>query len=357
MLTPHTPEIAAMMEDDVKELTLQGGTDRGRTLRVQARLKGRRYEIIDILADGGMGVLYRARDHRVGGNLVLIKAVKYDASQFGFDKERALYHLYSMRQRFKREKNVLVEMARRGLNHVPALNDFFCDLNPELNQRFPFGELTSLEDLIIGGRRLKVPVAEEPYLVMERVFGRNVRQNIDQLSEARLLEIARAVCLLLERIHQPRGRPDGTDLSFIYMDLKPDNLILDRQGGVWLVDFGAAIPVVNGVRKGKGAYTPGFAAPEVRRIAHPSATVDHRADLYSLGAILYQGLSRGHVDPMSLATPFEDEYPVLDPETLRAELHPKTRQLVLHALARDPEARFSSAEAMRRAIESALREV
>ena len=342
---------------EVLALTLSGGNDRGRTLRVQSKLKGGRYEIIDILADGGMGVLFRARDHRVGGNLVLIKAVKYDTSQFGYDKQRALYHVYSMRQRFKREKNILLEMAHRGLNQVPAINDFFFDANPELAQEFPFGGFDAKETLTLTRQRAEVPVAYEPYLVMERIYGQNVRQLIEDLSEARLLEIARAVCRTLERVHRPRGRPDGTDLSFIYMDLKPDNLILDRHGGVWLVDFGAAIPVVDGIRRGKGAYTPGFAAPEVRRINHPSAIVDHRVDLYSLGAVLFQGLSRGHIDPMSLATPFEDEYPVLDEDLLRDDIHPLSRAIVRKALAREPKDRFRAAPEMRRAIETALREV
>ncbi len=342
-------------ERPIKEMRLGGGADQGRMLRTCAWLKGGRYEIIDILADGGMGVLYRARDHRVGGNMVLIKAVKYDPSQLGYDRQRALYHVYSMRQRFKREKNVLLEMARRGLNHVPCINDFFHDANPELERDYPFGTFAPTETMRIGRKSLDLAVGQEPYLVMERIFGRNVRAQIEDLSEARLLEIARNVCRLLERLHTPRGRPDGTDLSFIYMDLKPDNLILDRQGGIWLVDFGAAIPVVDGVRKGKGAYTPGFAAPEVRRIAHPSAIVDHRVDLYSLGAVLYQGLTEGHIDPMTQATPMEDDYPVLDLSALRTDIHPKTRQLVERALARDPQARYESAQAMRKAVEDALR--
>ncbi len=344
-------------EGHFREVTLPGGADRGRALRVQARLKGGRYEIIDVLADGGMGVLFRARDHRVGGNLVLIKAVKYDMSQFGFDRQRALYHVYSMRQRFKREKNVLMEMAHRGMNQVPAINDFFCDRNPELERELPFGRFEDAEVMTLTGRSMAVALSAEPYIVMERIYGQSVRQIMDHVSEARLLEIARSVCRLLERLHRPRGRPDGSDLSFIYMDLKPDNLILDGHGGVWLVDFGAAIPVVDGVRQGKGAYTPGFAAPEVRRIGHPGATVDHRVDLYSLGAILYQGFSKAHIDPMTCATPFEDEHPVLDLGLLRPDIHPLTRQIVATALARAPEARYKAAPEMRRAIEAALREV
>jgi len=345
------------LASNTREIVLAAGTEEGRKIQVQATLKDRRYEIIDVLADGGMGVLYRARDHRVGGNLVLIKTVKYDTSQFGFDRQRALYHIYSMRQRFKREKNILTEMARRGMNQVPSVCDFFYDANPELRRPLPFGTFDREEDLTIAGRPITVRTDEEPYIVMERIYGKNVRQLIETLSEARLLEIARSVCRLLERIHRPRGRADGSELSFIYMDLKPDNLIVDRHGGVWLVDFGATVPVVDAKRTAKGAYTPGFAAPEVRRMNHPNAAVDHRVDLYSLGAILFQGLSANNIDPMSLATPFEDDHPVLDLRLLGSQIHPLTRKIVAKALARAPQDRFQTAPQMRRAIEAALREV
>ncbi|MEL6181339.1 MAG: hypothetical protein AAFS10_20445, partial [Myxococcota bacterium] len=302
-------------------------------------------------------VLFRARDLRVGGNLVLIKAIKYDMGMFGYNRQKALYHVYSMRQRFKREKNILIEMARRGLNNVPTLNDFFYDNNPDLGRTFPFGEFDAQELLSVNRTELAVTIDDEPYIVMERIFGRSLQEILTQLSEARLLEIARAVCRVLERIHAPRGRTDGLGLSFIFMDLKPDNLIVDRQGGVILVDFGAAIPVIEGRRKGKGAFTPGFAPPEVRRIAHPSAIVDHRVDLYSLGAILYQALSVGHINPMDVASTLEDDFPVLDLAQLRANLHPKTRHVIARALARTPEERFTDATEMRQAIELALREV
>ncbi len=340
-----------------REFALRGGLDAGRRVRVLERLKGDRYEVIDILADGGMGILFRARDHRTGGNLVLIKAVKYDTGEFGYDRRNALYHVYRMRQQFKREKNILMEMAHRGVNQVPNINDFFHDRNPELEREFPFGWFDATEELVVPGGQVEVPVGLEPFVVMERIMGRSVRDMVGHLTEARTLEIARSVCLLLDRVHRPRGRPDGTELSFVYMDLKPDNLLVDGHGGVWLVDFGAAIPVVDGVRKGKGAYTPGFAAPEVRRIGHPSAVVDARADLYSLGAILFQALSRGRVDPMSLARPTEDEFPVLPIDALRGDIHPLTLEVVTRSLARDPEERFASAGQMRLAIDAALRAV
>ena len=360
-MTRHSPTLPPSPsqdgEPDTLEFALDRGQESGRLIRVRSNLKGGRYQLIDVLADGGMGVLFRARDLRVGGNLVLIKAIKYDPGMFGYNRDRALYHIYAMRQRFKREKNILIEMARRGLNNVPTLNDFFYDDNPELRRPFPFGGLGEEASLPVGRSRLSLAIHEEPYIVMERVFGRSLQEVLAHLSEARLLEIARAVCRLLERVHTPRGRPDGKPLSFIFMDLKPDNLLIDRQGGVILVDFGAAIPVVSGQRKGKGAFTPGFAPPEVRRIAHPSATVDHRVDLYSLGAILYQALSIGHVNPMDLASALEDDFPVLDLTHLRTDLGPMTRQVLARALARTPEERYATAAEMRQAIELALREV
>lgn len=339
-----------------RTFALSGAAEGGRTIETLSLLKGGRYELIDVLADGGMGVIFRARDHRVGGNVVLIKAVKYDASVFGYDRQAALYHVYAMRQRFKREKNVLAEMARRNLNAVPSLNDFFYDRNPELWRAYPFGHFAPHHELDISGQRQTVAVDSEPYLVMERIFGRNLRDSQGELSPERFLVVAQAVCRILEVIHADRVRDDGSRLSFIYMDLKPDNLVIDGLGGVTLVDFGAAVPIVDGRRNGKGAYTPGFAAPEVRRISHPAAVVDGRADLYSLGAILYWGLSSGHVDPMGLARS-EEDFPVLDLSRLMPGLPVSVRSIVERALAREPEDRFASAAEMRAAIEDALREL
>jgi serine/threonine protein kinase len=248
-------------------------------------------------------------------------------------------------------------MAHRGLNAVPSLNDFFYDDNPELRRPFPCGSFDSRERLDISGQTETIEIGSEPYLVMERIFGRNLRTLGNEMTSERLLVVARSVCRILERVHRERQREDGKRLSFIYMDLKPDNLIVDRLGGVTLVDFGASVPIVDGLRKGKGAYTPGFAAPEVRRLSHPTAVVDARADLYSLGAVLFWGLSRDHIDPMSLARPPEEEFPLLDLAFLRAGLPPSVRGLVSRALAREPDDRFRTAGEMREAIEAALREL
>ena len=358
MISPtSTQDDGPPSQQDALEFELTSGLEVGRKLKIKPLLKGGRYQIIDVLADGGMGVVYRARDLRVGGNIVLIKAVKYDTAMFGLSREKALYHIYAMRQRFKREKNTLLEMSSRGLNNVPCLNDFFTDDNPDLQHTFPFGELKNAETLQIGKQTLTLHINKEPFIVMERIFGASLQNIISDISERRLLEIARAICRTLEQIHKIRERPRRKPLSFMFMDLKPDNILVDNQGGVVLIDFGAAIPVIGGSRKGKGAFTPGFAPPEIRRFAHPAAIVDHRVDLYSLGAILFQGLSNKNINPIILASELDDEYPILDPGSLRSDITTSTRALTLKALSRQPEGRFDDAEKMRRAIEVALRGV
>jgi serine/threonine protein kinase len=336
----------------MREFTLQG-QERGRKVQVCAELKGGRYEVMDVLADGGMGVVFRARDRRVGGNVVLVKGVKYDPACFGFDRRAALYHLYTMRQQFRREKNVLLEMGLRGVAQLPALLDFFEEPSEALMGAHPFGRFEAQERLLVGGQEVVVEPGREPWMVMERIFGQSLRQAVPLLSEARLLEVARGVCRILERVHRPRVREDGRALSFLYMDLKPDNLLLDKQGGVRLVDFGAAVPVVDGRRLGQGAYTPGYAAPELRRASHPGVALDGRVDVYSLGAILFFGCSERWTDPASLAG--EDDFPVLDLGLLRREVRPATREVIAKALARDPAERFGSVVELREGVERALR--
>jgi serine/threonine protein kinase len=332
-------------------------SDAGRGLGSGVRLKAGRYEVLDVLAGGGMGVLLRARDHRCGGNVVLIKSIRYDIAQFGYDRDAAIYHVYLMRQQFKREKNVHLELSIRGVRQVPGVVDFFYDEKTALSRTYAFGRFSPRSGLALpGGGRIEVAVFEEPYLVMERIMGTGLRTLMGTISERGILEVALAICHLLSALHAPRHREDGTSLAFVYMDLKPDNLIVDPIGGVWLLDFGGASPMVDGVCKGSGCYTPGFAAPEVRRSNHRDAKVDGRADLYGVGAILFQALSAGRLDPMTFASAGDNEFPVLPLSQLRPDLQPGTQALVSRALSREPAMRFDSAEAMRCAIEEVLRE-
>lgn len=134
------------------------------------------------------------------------------------------------------------------------------------------------------------------YIVMEFVEGDSL---MDVMKRRRLpvteaLKIVAQVCEALEFAH---------DRGVIHRDIKPTNILLDEKGQVRVADFGLAklalnTPPTTSTRTGMIMGTPGYAAPEQRRA---DAHVDHRADLFSTGATLYELLT-GHL-PVGVFTP------------------------------------------------------
>jgi serine/threonine protein kinase len=323
---------------------LEDGGERGKLVQIKERLKDGRYHIQEVLAYGGMGVVFVARDTRIFGNEVLIKGIKYLASEFAMDSQKALYNIYQLRQMFRRERKILAELRNRGINNVPHLNDFFYDENIDFATRtYKFGKLKPVEHHRF--LKLDIEVYREPYLVMERIHGVPLVAKRD-LPRPVLLRIVRDVLVALARMHERRVREDGSTLELVYLDLKPHNVLVDPCHRVTLIDFGGAMPVVNGKRRKeqRGALTHGYAAPELATLFTPADRVDGRADLYSAGAILWSCLTGK--DPISLAHPINDPFPVLSPDELPSDLPGEIRDLVARALQRDPGRRWASAGEM-----------
>ncbi|MEP6668266.1 MAG: protein kinase [Chthoniobacter sp.] len=174
------------------------------------------------------------------------------------------------------------------------------------------------------------------YFVMEYVEGTDVQKLVSshgRLPPENALAIATHVCEALAYAHR-RG--------VIHRDIKPSNIMVDGEGQVKVADFGlaklasddsAAFLTGTHVRMG----TPDFMAPES---AWGSGTVDHRADLYAVGVMLYQMLTgqlpRGRFDP---------------PSRRVAGLDVRFDAIVDHALQTDPERRYSSAIDIRSDLE------
>ncbi len=335
--------------DRVIDLEFDRGTEKGKVTKIKGRLKGGRYVVREVFAYGGMGIILRAQDSQAFDNEVLIKAVKYQASEFAFDRQKAVFNIYQLRQMFKRERRILCELRGRGINPVPHLNDFFYDHNPELAMStFKFGKLNEEEDHTL--LKLKMNIYQEPYMVMERIYGRSLSDRLADLPSRAVLAIVRDVLNTLHKMHQAATREDGSRLQLIYLDLKPENIIVDDQQRMTLIDFGGCMPVVDGKKRkeAKGALTHGYAAPELEFMFSSKDRVDGRADVYSAGALLWRVFTGK--DPLRLADPLQNPFPVLSPDELPKELPRPLKDTISRALDRDVDQRYQSAAALAAAL-------
>lgn len=125
------------------------------------------------------------------------------------------------------------------------------------------------------------------YLVLEYVDGVTLATVIDRHRAAEpipaqgALELALQLCAGLEHAHRARDE-HGSPLGLVHGDLSPANVLLSRDGHLKIADFGAARSALDEPGRASPRGTPGFGAPELAT----GAVIDHRADVYSAGAIL-----------------------------------------------------------------------
>jgi serine/threonine protein kinase len=248
-------------------------------------------EIIECLGRGGMGVVYKARQKTLNRfvALKLLAPERVDDPQFA--------------ERFTREAQALA-----ALNH------------PNIVAVYDFGQA--------GGFY---------FLLMEFVDGVNLRQllHAKRLTSKEALSIVPPVCEALQCAH---------DRGIVHRDIKPENLLIDKSGTVKIADFGIAKMVARASRAEGGADagagsqvtlpfgTPDYAAPEQRGV---NGEVDHRADIYSLGVVLYEMLT--------------GELPAgrLQPPSRKVEIDVRLDEIVMRALHDKPELRYRTVMELR----------
>jgi serine/threonine-protein kinase len=157
------------------------------------------------------------------------------------------------------------------------------------------------------------------------------------------------LCDALDYAHK-RCDEHGRPLGIIHRDVTPANVILDRKGVLKLVDFGlakttlASEPSTAGVIKGK----LGYVAPEYTR-----GKIDHRADLWAVGIIMYELLTGRRLfdGPQAVDTISRvRELPIPRPSIANPHVAQEVDDIVMTALARDPRERWTSAASMRQRI-------
>jgi serine/threonine-protein kinase len=192
-----------------------------------------------------------------------------------------------------------------------------------------------------------IPVEEpksRPYIVMEFLEGRTLADLLKEtkpLAEDDAVAIASRICDALDYLHRQ---------NVVHRDLKPQNIMLCRDGSIRIMDFGIA-KSAQARRMTFVGFTPAMGTPDYMAPEQVQGKRgDERTDIYSLGAILYE-MATG-------ATLFEGENPYVvmnsrltgDPAAPRKanpKLTPVLEEIILHALERNPANRYPSAAAMK----------
>jgi predicted Ser/Thr protein kinase len=246
-------------------------------------------EILELLGVGGMGAVYRARQ----ASLDRIVALKILPPEVGRDP--------SFAERFQREAK---HLARLNHPHIVTVYD--------INR-----------------------VGEMYYILMEYVDGTNLREVIrtQSLTPAQALVLIPQLCEALQHAH---------DEGIVHRDIKPENILLDRRGRAKIADFGLAKIVgeqvrdftLTGTQQVMGTLR--YMAPEQMLGARD---VDHRADIYALGVILYELLT-GNLPMGRFPLPSE-----------KVGVDARMDEVVLKALERERERRYQQAQEIKTDVE------
>ncbi|WP_328582757.1 protein kinase domain-containing protein [Streptomyces sp. NBC_00370] len=267
---------------------------------------GGRYQLRDLLGEGGMASVYLAYDSALDRQV----AIKTLHTELGREQ--------SFRERFRREAQAVAKLSHTNIVSV-----------------FDTGE----DDL--GGSLM-------PYIVMEYVEGQPLgsvlQTDIAQygaMPADKALKVTADVLAALETSHE---------MGLVHRDIKPGNVMITKRGVVKVMDFGIARAMQSGVtsmtQTGMVVGTPQYLSPEQAL----GRGVDARSDLYSVGIMLFQLLT-GRLpfdadSPLAIAYAHVQEEPV-PPSSINRTVTPAMDALVARALKKNPNERFPSAEAMR----------
>jgi serine/threonine protein kinase len=259
----------------------------------QRKLVAGRFELIEELGAGGMGVVYRAYDKKVGEEV----ALKFLHPEIARD-ERTV-------ERFRNEIKLARKITHKNVCRIHELHE--------------------------EGQTL--------FITMEYVPGQDLRALIKQtgpLSTGRAVSIAKQVA---------EGLAEAHDLDVIHRDLKPQNIMVDCEGNAKIMDFGIArsLRAIGMTAEGALVGTPDYMSPE--QVEGKEA--DQRSDIYALGVILFEMVT-GRVpfegdSPLSVAYKHKNEIPVA-PRSLNTEVPEPLNKLILRCLEKEKENRYQTAD-------------
>jgi tetratricopeptide (TPR) repeat protein len=264
-----------------------------------------KYQVIDRLGGGAFGVVYRCHDS-VLDRAVAVKVV----STAGLANPELL-------ERFDREARAA---ARLSHPHIVPVFDSGIEL-------------------------------DRPYLVMEYVEGQSLDRLIGspRLSLEAVLRVVFHLAQALEAAHQQ---------GVVHRDVKPANVLIDREGRPKLTDFGLARLATDSAglsRSGDLLGTPRYMSPE--QILLGPGEVDHRADIYSLGAIMYEMLAgvpaADGPNPMAVLRKITDDEPAQLCQ-VKEQIPPQVAAICQKMMAKDRELRYQTAAAVAEDVQAFL---
>lgn len=248
-------------------------------------------EVLELIGTGGMGAVYKARQP----SLDRVVALKILPTEIGADP--------AFTQRFTREAQALARLS-----------------HPHIVTVYEFGQADGTY-----------------YIVMEYVDGASLRHTIETgtLEPEHALVLVPQICDALQYAH---------DEGIVHRDIKPENILLDRKGRAKIADFGLSKLTrdenhteasLTGTHQVMGTLR--YMAPEQME---GTRDVDHRADIYSLGVIFYEMLT-GELPIGRFQTPSQ-----------KVAVDVRLDDVVLRALAKEPERRYQHASDVKTAVES-----
>ena len=260
-----------------------------------------RYEILQLLGEGGMGAVYKARDLELE-RLVAVKLIRPDLAS----------HPEILR-RFKQELILARDVTHRNVVRI-----------------FDLGQTEGIK-----------------FITMEYVEGRDLRVLLKEkgkFAPAEAVPVMTQICRALEAAHEA---------GVVHRDLKPQNILLDPKDRVYVMDFGIAhsLETPGMTQTGVLLGTPEYMSPEQAK----GMKVDARSDLFSVGIIFYElltGISPYQADTAMATLLKRTQEPARPPIELEPGIPKALNDVVQKCLQIDPQNRYASAQEIARDLEA-----